>query len=204
MLGSQPWIFIGRTNAEAETPILWPPDGKSWLIGKDPDAGKGWRQREKGTTEDEMVRWHHRLNEHEFEQALGVGDGQGGLVCCSPWGHNESDTTEWLNWTEYRIRLKSRFFFHPFPLNRSHWDSTSVCDQRQVPKGSCVIMLSSRAPSGAGVLLSFLKSFIEFYPILLQFCFAPWPWGLWNPSSLTRDWTWIPLHWKAKSQPLDR
>ena len=96
--GDQSWIFTGRTDAEAETPILWPPDVINWLIGKDPDAGKDWGQEEKGTTEDEMVGWHHRLSGHEFEQALGVGDGQGGLVCCSPWGHKESDTTEWLNW----------------------------------------------------------------------------------------------------------
>ena len=95
----QSWIFIGRTDAEAETPILWPPDVKNWVIGKDPDAGKGWRQ-EKGMTEDEMVGWHHQLDGHEFGQALGVGDGQGSLACCSPWGHKESDMTELLNWTE--------------------------------------------------------------------------------------------------------
>ena len=96
--GNQSWILIGRTDAEAEAPILWPPDAKNWPIGKDPDAGKDWRWKEKGTTEDEMVGWHHRLNEHEFEQAPGVGDGQGSLVCCSPWGLKDSDTTERLNW----------------------------------------------------------------------------------------------------------
>ena len=96
--GNQSWIFIGRTDAEAETPILQPPDAKNWLTGKDPDAGKDWRQEEKGTSADEMVGWHHRLNGHEFEQAPGVGDGQGNLVCYSPWGHKESDTTERLNW----------------------------------------------------------------------------------------------------------
>ena len=96
--GNQSWIFIGRTDAEAETPMLWLPDEKNWLIGKDPDAGKDWRQEEKGTIEDEMVGWHHQLNGHEFEQAPGVGDGQGGLACCSPCGWRESDTTEWLNW----------------------------------------------------------------------------------------------------------
>ena len=94
------WIFVGRTDAEAETPILWPPDVKNWLIGKDPDAGKYWRQEEKGTTENEMVGWHHQLHEHESEQAPGVGDGQGSLVYCSPWGPKESDMTEQLNWTE--------------------------------------------------------------------------------------------------------
>ena len=89
-----------RTDAEAETPILWPPDVKSWLFWKDPDAGKDWGQEEKETTEDEMVGWHHRLDGHEFEWTPGVGDGQGGLECCDSWGSKESDTTEWLNWTE--------------------------------------------------------------------------------------------------------
>ena len=98
--GSQSWIFIGRTDTEAEAPILWPPDAKSWLIGKDPDAGKDLGQEEKGTTEDEMVGWHHWLDRHEFEQTLGVGEGQGNLACCSPWGHKELDTTEQL--TELR------------------------------------------------------------------------------------------------------
>ena len=98
--GNQSWIFIGRTDAKAETPILWPPNVKNWLIRKDPDAGKDWKQEEKGMTEDEMVGWHHQLNGHEFEQDLGVGDGQRSLVYCCPWGHKESDMTEWLNWTE--------------------------------------------------------------------------------------------------------
>ena len=98
--GNQSWVFIGRTDVEAETPILWPPDGKSWLTGKDPDAGKDWRW-EKGTTEHEMVGWHHQLDGHEFEQTPGDGDGQGSLVCCSPWGCKESDTIESeLNWAE--------------------------------------------------------------------------------------------------------
>ena len=98
--GNQSWIFTGKTDGEAEIPILWPPDVKSWLIGKDPNAGKDWRQEEKGKTEDEMVGWHHRLDRHKFEETLGVGDGQGSLACCSPWGLKELDTTEWLNWTE--------------------------------------------------------------------------------------------------------
>ena len=98
--GNQSWIFIGRTDVVAETPVLWLPDAKNWLIWKDPDTGKDWRQEEKGTTEDEMVGWHQRLAGHEFESAPGVGDGQGGLACCSPWGRKESDTTEWLNWTK--------------------------------------------------------------------------------------------------------
>ena len=97
--GNQSWIFIGRTDAEAEAPIFWPPDAKNWLTGKAPDAGIDWRQ-EKGTTEDEMVGWHHQLNGHEFDQAPGVGDGQGGLACCSPWGRKESDRTELYRATE--------------------------------------------------------------------------------------------------------
>ena len=97
---NQSWIFIGRTDAQAEALILWPPDGKNWLIGKDPDAGKDWRQEEKGMAEDEMVPWHHWLNGHDFEKVLGVGDGLGCLLCCSPWGCKELDTTEWLNRTE--------------------------------------------------------------------------------------------------------
>ena len=96
--GNQSWIFIGRTNAEPETTILWPPDRKNWLIGKDPDAGKDRSQEKKGTTEDEMVRWHRWLDGPEFEQAMGVGDGQRSLACCSPWGCKESDTTS--DWTE--------------------------------------------------------------------------------------------------------
>ena len=91
--GNQSWIFIGRTDIEAETPILGPPDAKSWLIWKDPDIGKDWGQEEKGTIEDEMIGWHHWLNGHEFEWALGIGDGQRGLACCSPWGCKELDMT---------------------------------------------------------------------------------------------------------------
>ena len=99
--GKQSWIFIGKTDAEAEAPIFCPPDAKNWFTGKDPDAGKDWRQEEKGTREDDMIGWHHRLDGHELEQAPGVGDGQGSLACCSPWGGKESDTTERLNWTEH-------------------------------------------------------------------------------------------------------
>ena len=91
--GNQPWLFTGRTDAEAEAPILWPPDEKSWLTGKDSDAGKEWRQKETGVAEDEMVREHHRLDGHEFEQTLGDSGGQRSLACCSPWGCKELDTT---------------------------------------------------------------------------------------------------------------
>ena len=98
--GDQSWMFIGRTDVDAETPILWPPDATCWLIWKDPDAGKYWGQEEKGTTEDEMVGWHHWLSGHGFWSTSVVSDGQGGLACCSSWSCKESDTTEWLNWTE--------------------------------------------------------------------------------------------------------
>ena len=101
--GDQSWVFIGRTDVEYFghwCPILWPPDAKNWLIGKEPDAGKDWGQEEKGTTENEMVRGHHWLNGRGFGWTPGVGDGQGGLACCGSWGHKESDTTERLNWTE--------------------------------------------------------------------------------------------------------
>ena len=108
--GDQSWVFIGRTDAEAETPILWPPDVKSWLIWKDPYPGRDWGQEEKRMTEDEMVGWHHWLNGHRFEWTPGVGDGQGGL------GHKELDTTEWLNWTEH---WKSEENLH-FTVGRSN------------------------------------------------------------------------------------
>ena len=96
----QSWVFIGRTDVEAETPILWPPDMKCWLIWKDADAGKDWRREEKGTIEDEMAGWHHWLDGRESEWTLGVCNEQGGLACCDSWCHKESDTIEWLNWTE--------------------------------------------------------------------------------------------------------
>ena len=103
--GGQSCVFIGRTDAKAETPVLWPPRVKSWLIGKDTDAGRDWRQEEKRTTEDEMAGWHHRFNGHEFEWTPGIGDGQGGLACCDSCGCKESDTTERLNWIEYNAQL---------------------------------------------------------------------------------------------------
>ena len=98
--GNQCWIFIGRTDAEFEALILWPHDGKNWLIAKDPDAEKYWRQ-EKEMTEDDMIGWYHQLNWYELEQAVGDDEGQGSLKCCSPWDCKESDMTEWLNWTDW-------------------------------------------------------------------------------------------------------
>ena len=99
----QPWDFFGRNDAKAETPVLWPPHAKSWLIGKDSDAGRDWGQEEKGMTEDETAGWHHWLNGRESEWTPGVGDGQGGLACCNSWGCKESETTERLNWTELNV-----------------------------------------------------------------------------------------------------
>ena len=112
--GDQPWDFFGGNDAKAETPILWPHHAKSWLIGKDSDAGRDWGQEKKGTTEDEMAGWHHWLDGHESEWTPGNGDGQGGLACCTSWDHKESDMTERLNWTERNPRTK----WDMYPQNR--------------------------------------------------------------------------------------
>ena len=119
--GDQSWVFIGKTDVEAETPILWPPDVKSWLLWKDPDTGKDWGQEEKGTTEDEMVGWHHWLNGHGFGWTPEVGDVQGGLACCSSCGHKESDMTEQLNWTELSSYILFNDFFLFEPLFKSFY-----------------------------------------------------------------------------------
>ena len=132
--GDQSWVFIGRTDAEAETPILWPPHVKSWLIGKDPDAGRDWGQEEKWMTEDEMAVWHHWLDEHEFEQTPGVGDGQGRLECYDSWGCKES--TRLSDWTE---------------LNPGHWTKARSRLLEQEP----IFLLSQSFPSG-----SFHKPFV--------------------------------------------
>ena len=127
--GNQSWIFIGRNDVESEAPVLWPSDVKSWLIWKDPDAGKDWGQKEKGTTEDEMVGWHHRLNGHGFGWTPGVGDGQGGLACCCPWSRKESDTTKWLDWTELSCSKPFYVFSLPSDANikpvHGPWDPLS-------------------------------------------------------------------------------
>ena len=117
--GNQPWIFTGRTDAEGEAQILWPPDAKSWLIGKDPDAGKDWGQEENGATEDEMVGWHHRLNGHEFEQTPGVIDGQEILACWSPWGRSQTQLSDWSELPQvstqyyYEIERESKLLYIP-------------------------------------------------------------------------------------------
>ena len=129
----QTWIFTERTDGETEAPILWPPDTKNWLIRKDPDAGKDWRREKKGTTEDEMVGWHHRLNGHEFEQALGNGDGQGGLACCSPWGHKESDMTEQVNNSTFLSEMST------WPQMRQG---------EQTVSSRCLIIQTSKGSSG--------------------------------------------------------
>ena len=123
--GDQSWVFTGRTDAETEIPILWPPVANKWLIWKDPDAGKDWGHEEKGTTEDEVVGWHHRLDVHGFGWTPGVGDGQGGLVCCGSWGHKELDMAERLNWTEepwWEMKLDSN---QVFPT--SYWWFLTTC-----------------------------------------------------------------------------
>ena len=108
--GDQSWLFFGRNDAKVEAPVLWPPHVKSWLIGKDSDAGRDWGQEEKKTTEDEMAGWHHQHVGHEFEWTLGEGDGQEGLACCHSWDHKESDTTERLNWTELMLEINIKIY----------------------------------------------------------------------------------------------
>ena len=120
--GDQSWVFFGGTDAKAETPILWPPDAKNWLIWKDPDTGKDWSQEEKGMTENEMVGWHHWLNWHEFEWTPGVGDGQGGLACCDSWSHKKSDMTERLIWSDL--------------IWKDEWESTGISVRYKISLGS--------------------------------------------------------------------
>ena len=132
--GNQSLIFIGRTDAKAETPILWPLDMKNWLIWEDPNAGKDWRLDENGTTEDEMAGWHHWLNEHEFEWSLGVGDGHGGLAGCSPWGHNESDTTERLKWDVTLTAFSSNCELHLGFVSLLYWCDWWLCTKNMKGK----------------------------------------------------------------------
>ena len=135
--GDQSWVFIGRTDAETEIPILWPPDAKNWLIGKDPDVGKDRGQEENGMTEDEMVGCHHRLNEHGFGWTPGAGDGQGGLVCCGSRGRKESDTTEWLNWTDTHPTIVPLF-----PLQIYFGERQTGIHSLAWPPTSCVFVYS--------------------------------------------------------------
>ena len=141
-------MFIGRTDAEAETPILWPPPAKSWLIGKDPDAGRDWGQEEKGMPEDEMAGWYHRLSGHEFGWTPGVDDGQGGLACCNSWGHEESDMSELLNWTE---------------LNVPPFQGTSLLPLLSLSK--CSPCCQTQLPSKGLTPKSLTSSFKPFQPI---------------------------------------
>ena len=124
--GSPSWILVGRTDAETETPVLWPPDAKNWLLEKVPDAGKDGRQEDKGTMEDEMAGWHHWINGHGFEGTPGVGDGQGGLACYGSWGCKESDTTERLNWTELITSFKQL----------CKWGEMILWGNRRIPLGN--------------------------------------------------------------------
>ena len=148
--GDQSRVLIGRTDAEAETPILWPPHVKSWLVVKDPDAGRDWGQGENGTTEDEMAGWHHRLDGREFEQTLGVGDGQGGLACCGSWGRKESDTTEQLNWTELNANFNSLLMTEIICSNCNKPKLIVFMDSEIIPSAilrlQCILLNSKRAP----------------------------------------------------------
>ena len=135
--GDQPWVFFGKNDAKAETPVLWPPQSKCWLTGKDSDAGRDWGQEEKGTTEDEMAGWHHQLDGGEFEWTPGVGDGQGGLGCCNSWGHKESDMTEQLNWTDREIEKKIEGrVWSEFYNNSKPWllPKATVCPKEQIQR----------------------------------------------------------------------
>ena len=155
--GDQSWVFIGKTDVEAETPILWPPDVKNWLIWKDPDAGRDWGQEEKGMIEDEMAGWHHQLIGQEFGYTPGVCDGQGGLVCCGSWSHKELDTTEWLNWTccakAFKFNLVPLVFFFFFNFHYSRiWvieDFAVFMSQSGLP------MFSSKSFIVSGLTLGF-------------------------------------------------
>ena len=127
--GDQSWVFIGRADVEAETPVFWPSDAKSWLIWKDPNARKDWGQKEKGTPEHEMLGWHHRLNGHGFGQTLAVSDGQGSLVCCGSWGRKESDMTDQLNWTEAERMVL------PNKCHTQNWGLFHSADQASSSRG---------------------------------------------------------------------
>jgi len=156
--GDQPWVFFGRNYAKAETPVLWPPHAESWLIGKDSDAGRDWGQEEKGTTEDEIAGWHHRLDGCEFEWTPGVDDGQGGLACCNSWGRKELDMTEQLNWTELRWVITPS------------WLSGSLRSFLYSSVYSCHLFLISSASVRSIPFLSFIKPIFAWnVPLYLWF-----------------------------------
>ena len=172
--GDQSWVFIGRIDVEAETPILWPLDAESWLIWKDPDAGKDWGPEEKGMTEDEMVGWHHWHNGHGFGWTPGVGDGQGGLASCDSWGHKESDTTERLNLTELIVQ---------------NYDATSFSKWKQCNLSSICLVAKSYltlcnpvdcSPSDSSVHGIFQSRILECVAIVFS-----------TGSSQTREWTCV-------------
>ena len=133
--GDQSWVFFRRNDAKVETPVLWPPHEKSWLIGKDPDAGRDWGQEEKGTIEDEMAGWHHQLNGRECEWILGVGDGQGGLACYDSWGLKESDMTEQLNWTEGVNTCNWQLIVYAFTWKEQLLFTFILTDKRKITLG---------------------------------------------------------------------
>jgi len=137
--GDQSLVFFGRNDAKAEAPIHWPPHAKSWLIGKDSDAGRDWGQEEKGTTEDEMAGWHHQLDGCESEWTPGVGDGQGGLACCDSWGCEESDTTEWLNWTD---RHWTRSPLSPWVIGKKTKNQPNNNEHFEHPDGSLNLFIT--------------------------------------------------------------
>ena len=182
----QSWVFFGRTYAKAETLVLWSPHGKSWLIGKDSDAGKDWGQEEKGATEYEMAGWHHRLDGHEFGWALGVGDGQGGLACCNSWGRKELDMTERLNWTELNWRQQKIYMqktikywwkkskmtqtdgevYHVLGLEESILLKDSTIQSNlpsQWPYKHMFLSLDSYLSSGLGLSLPHMRSLLPYY-----------------------------------------
>ena len=176
--GDQSWVFIGRTDAEGETPILWPPHVKSWLMGKDPDAGRDWGQEEKGMTEDKMAGWHHWLDAHEFGWTPGAGDVQEGLACCNSWGCKESDTTEWLNWTETVVEVMKTMVIS---FKRSHASTATL----SAPSPAAVQHQSTPLPetpghsqaslgqSFVGSLLLFPGSWCIRFCLCLQWLYFP-------------------------------
>ena len=182
-IGNQSWIVVGRIDAEVEAALPWPPDVKNWLIGKNPDARKDWRQEEKGTTEDEMVGWHHGLNGHEFEQALGVGDGQGSLARCSLWGHKESDMTEQLSnnnlqsWV-WAFSFESHSVQHRrSPQRKGHKMKHWMCGKKSLKDLSCQCVFSPHILSVTSFWALMTSSLTQrsCHPCSLRH--VPTPWG---------------------------